>query len=388
MSLRRARLCRIALLLPLSLAVGGADLAGGGLRETDLVSDQAQVAKHQDPNLVNAWGLAFLPTSPFWVADNATGKLTLYVSNGDGFPTMPSDPLVVTVPTPPGVDGPATPTGLVSNTGTGFVVSANGQSAPSLFITVTEDGTISGWNLTVDPLNAILKVDRSPQGAVYKGVALATVNGASFLYATDFHNAQVDMFDSSFQFVKSFTDPKIPANFAPFGIAAIDGKIVVTFAKQALPDRTDDQAGPGNGIVDVFNPDGTLSRRLAAGGALNSPWGLAVTPDGFPPFGHALLVGNFGDGRINAFDLRTGFPLGRLRDDSCKPIVIDGLWSLSFGNDFLAGEPDILYFTAGPDDESHGLFGKLKVAPRRCEEGQDHGGSHGHGGDQGQMNGN
>jgi len=388
MSLRRARLCRIALLLPLSLALGGADLAGGGLRQTDLVSDQPQVAKHQDPNLVNAWGLAFLPTGPFWVADNARGKLTLYLSNGDGFPTMPSSPLVVTVPTPSGVDGPSTPTGLVANTGPGFVVSGSGGSAPSLFITVTEDGTISGWSLSVDPLNAILKVDRSPQGAVYKGVALASSNGATFLYATDFHNAQVDMFDSSFQFVKSFTDPKLPPNFAPFGIAAIGGNLVVTFAKQALPEAHDDQAGPGNGIVDVFNPDGTLSRRLATGGALNSPWGLAVTPDGFPPFGHALLVGNFGDGRINAFDLRTGFPLGRLRDDSCKPIVIDGLWSLSFGNDFLAGEPDILYFTAGPKDESQGLFGKLKVAPSRCEEGQDHGGSHGHGGDQGHMNGN
>jgi len=377
MSQRRSRLARTVLVLPLAVGLAGTDLAGGGLHQTDLVSDQAQVAKHQDANLVNAWGLAFLPTSPFWIADNGTGKLTLYVSNGDAFPTQPSDPLVVTVPTPPGDEGPATPTGLVSNTGPGFVVSEDGHSASSLFIAVTEDGTISGWSLTVDPLNAILMVDRSKQGAVYKGVALATVKGDSFLYATDFHNGKVDMFDSSFQLLKSFTDPRIPANFAPFDIASVDGKLVVTFAKQALPDRHDDQAGPGNGIVDVFATDGTLLRRLVTGGALNSPWGLAVTPDGFPPFGHALLVGNFGDGRINAFDLRTGFPLGRLHDDSCNPIQIDGLWSLSFGNDFLAGEPDILYFTAGPNDESHGLFGKLKVAPTKCDDGHDHGGSHG-----------
>jgi uncharacterized protein (TIGR03118 family) len=376
MSLDRARLCRTALFLPLLLALGGADLAGGGLRETPLVSDQPQVAKHQDSHLVNAWGLAYLPTSPFWIADNAAGTLTLYVSNGDPFPTMPSPPLVVTVPPPQNGSGPAAPTGLVANTSPGFVVSEGGQSAPALFITVTEDGTISGWSLSVDPANAILEVDNSASHAVYKGVALATRNGASFLYATDFHNGHVDMFDSGFGFVKSFSDPSLPAGFAPFNVAVIDGKLFVTFAKQAPPDATDDQAGPGNGFIDVFELDGTHPRRLVSGGVLNSPWGLAVTPDGFPPFGHALLVGNFGDGRINAFDPKTGFPLGRLRDDSCKPIEIDGLWSLAFGNDFLAGEPDILYFTAGPEDESHGLFGKLKVAPGHCDQGRGRFGSH------------
>ncbi len=376
MNRHRAPLCHIALLLPLSLALGGADLAGGALHETDLVSDQPNVAKHQDSHLVNSWGLAYLPTSPFWIADNGAGTLTLYVSNGDPFPTQPSDPLVVTVPPPKGGAGPATPTGLVANTGPGFVVSENGKSAPALFITVTEDGTVSGWSLNVDPLNAILEVDNSKGGAVYKGAALATVNGSSFLYATDFHNGHVDMFNSSFGLVKSFTDPTVPQGFAPFNLAVIDGKLVVTFAKQKPPDNHDDQAGPGNGFIDVFNLDGTQPRRLVSGGVLNSPWGLAVTPDGFPPFGHALLVGNFGDGRINAFDPKTGFALGRLRDDGCKPIVIDGLWSLAFGNDFLAGEPDILYFTAGPEDESHGLFGKLKVAPKHCDQGHGRFGMH------------
>ncbi len=367
-SRRPVRCLTIALAL-LGVGLARADDRFGirGLQQTNLVSDVDQFAKHTDANLVNAWGLAYLPMGPFWIADNHTGKLTLYGSNGDPFPTNPSPPLVVTVPPPAGGAGPAAPTGLVANTGGDFVVSENGLSGSSLFIVVTEDGTISGWSPAVDPLNAIRMVDRSADGAVYKGAALATVGGTSFLYATDFHNGRVDVFDASFAFVKSFSDPMTPQDFAPFGIANLEGFIVVTFAKQKLPDKADDDAGPGNGAVDAFDTDGNLVRRLAAGGALNSPWGLAIAPASFLiPGRSSLLVGNFGDGRINAFDLRTGFPLGRLRDASCRPISIPGLWALAFGNDFLAGEPDILYFTAGPEDESHGLFGKLKVARTRC----------------------
>jgi uncharacterized protein (TIGR03118 family) len=339
--------------------------ADSAFRETDLVSDQPNVAKHMDARLVNAWGLAFLPTGPFWVADNGTGSLTLYVSNGDAFPTQPSPPLVVSVPTPGG-SGTARPTGMVANTTPDFVVSASGASGPSLFLAATEDGTIVGWSPNVSLTQAVIAY-QSPSGAIYKGLALAADGGANLLFATDFHNGVVDVFDAHFGLVRSFTDPDLPENFAPFGIAAIDGKLYVTFAKQELPDREDDEPGPGNGFVDVFDLHGKRLARFASRGPLDSPWGVAVAPKEFGRFGGALLVGNFGDGHVLAYDRRTRQLLGALRDDHCRPIEIDGLWALAFGNDFLAGEPDILYFTAGPEDESHGLFGKIKVAKASCD---------------------
>jgi uncharacterized protein (TIGR03118 family) len=325
-------------------------------QQTNLVSDQPGVARFTDPNLVNAWGIAYGPTSPFWIADNHTGVSTLY--NGSGQPFPVGSPLVVTVPLPGG--GTSSPTGLVFNGTNDFVVSEGGKSGPSLFIFATEDGTISGWNPTVDLTHAILTVDNSASGAVYKGLAIGQNGSRNLIFATDFHNGKVDVFDTHFHWVKSFTDRSLPPLYAPFGIRDIGGLLYVTFAKQKLPDKMDDQAGPHHGFVDVFTTGGTMVKRLISHGVLNSPWGLTLTPSDFGPFSNALLVGNFGNGTINAFDPHSGAFLGTLKDKHGKQIVIDGLWGLIFGNGSLAGETDTLFFTAGPDDENHGLFGSIE----------------------------
>jgi len=339
--------------------------AGGGTyQQTNLVSDLSTVgAKFQDPNLLNPWGLSHSPTSPWWVSDNGAGVATLY--NGDG--TARS--LVVTIPPPVGSPAGTTaaPTGNVFNGTSGFVVTAGSHSGPSLFIFATEDGTISGWNPTVDPTHAILAVDRSTigAGAVYKGLAIASNASGTFIYATNFRFGTVEMFDSSFNLVKSFTDPKLANTcpepnqcYAPFGIQAINGKLYVTFALQNA-EKHDDVAGPAHGFVDVFDTSGNLLQPLIMHGRLNSPWGLALAPADFGLFSNALLVGNFGNGRINAYDLTTGEFLGQLRDQTNTPITIDGLWSLQFGNNAAAGASNELFFTAGINDEADGLFGKM-----------------------------
>jgi uncharacterized protein (TIGR03118 family) len=260
-------------------------------------------------------------------------------------------PLTVSVPGAGGATG--TPTGVVFNSTTDFVIPAQGSA---LFIFAGEDGTIAAWNASTNT-NAIVVADRSLNNSVYKGIAIASNGGANFLYATDFRNNRVDVFDGSFALVQSFTDPSIPAGFAPFGIATIGGKLFVTFAKQLAPDNKDDEAGVGNGFVDVFNPDGTLLRRFASNGVLNSPWAVAAAPVGFGGFGGAILIGNFGDGLIGAYDANTGAFIDNLRNASAAPIVIDGLWGLTFGPG--AGSMT-LYFAAGPGDETHGLVGTLK----------------------------
>jgi uncharacterized protein (TIGR03118 family) len=268
--------------------------------------------------------------------------------------------LVVTVPPPTGSQGPSTPTGIVFNGTSDFVVSAGGVSGPAAFIFATEDGTISGWNPNVNRGAAILAVPSS--GGVYKGLAEVTSPGGNFIYATDFRNNAVQVFNGSFNLVNSFTDPSLPPGFAPFGIANINGLLYVTFALQIAPDNHDDQAGPGNGFVDVFNPQGGLVSQFAAQGPLNSPWGLAQAPASFGDFGNALLVGNFGDGAINAYDLATGNLLGQLTNQRGQPLFIDGLWALTFGNGGQGGNPNVLYFTAGLNGESDGLIGDLQPA--------------------------
>jgi uncharacterized protein (TIGR03118 family) len=334
----------------------------GFYQQTNLVSDQAGMARFTDPSLVNPWGIAYGPTSPFWIADNHTGVSTLYNGQGQPFPT--SGPLVVTVPLPGG--GTSSPTGIVFNGSSDFVVSKGGNSGPSLFIFTSEDGTLSGWNPKVDLTNAILTVDNSASGAVYKGLALGSSRSQNFLFATNFSADVVDVYDANFRWVRSFTDKKLAQTcplsgqcYAPFGIRNIGGLLYVTFALQK-PDKHDDMAGPGHGFVDVFNTNGHLLKRLIAHGALNSPWGLALAPSDFGRFSKALLVGNFGNGWINAFDPDSGAFLGSLKDKHGNPIVIDGLWALTFGNGTLAGETDTLFFTAGPNDESHGLFGSIE----------------------------
>ncbi len=346
--------------------VAGAQ-AGGSYAQRNLVSDLAGVARFQDPNLVNAWGLSHSPSGPWEVSDNGTGLATSYKGNGMGVPP------VVTIPAPGGGPGGA-PTGNVFNPTSGFVISQGGASGPSQFLFATEDGTIAGWNPAVDPAHALIAVDRSGvrqgkfEGAVYKGLALAQSGSGSFLFATDFRFGVVEEFDAQFHLVRSFTDPALAADcplpgqcFAPFGIQNIAGSLYVSFALQNKAHH-DDVGGAGNGFVDVFDTSGNLIRRFASGGALNSPWGLALAPAGFGAFSDDLLVGNFGDGRISAFDPATGVFLGHLQDPAGHPITINGLWGLAFGNGALAGDTTTLFFAAGLNDEADGLFGTVQPA--------------------------
>ncbi len=330
-------------------------------RQHNLVSDGFIDADHTDVNLVNAWGIAAPPTGPWWVSDNGTGVSTLF--DGAGV----AQPLVVTIPTPPGDTDPAKVTGVVFNGSADFVVSDGTHSGPARFIFATEDGIIAGWSPTVPPPppshQAQVAVDNSEADAIYKGLAIGfSAEHGARLYAADFHNARVDVFDASFQPVNrpgAFLDHHIPAHFAPFGIQNIDGRIFVTYAMQD-EEAHDNVDGRGLGFVDVFDAEGRLLHRFASRGRLNAPWGLALAPNGFGHFSGDVLVGNFGDGRINAYDHRTGEFRGELRDPRGRPISIEGLWGLGFGNGGLAGPADTLFFTAGPDDEAHGLFGKLE----------------------------
>ena len=339
--------------------------SGGFYQQTNLVSDISGLASVTDPNLVNPWGLSHGPATPWWVSDNGKGVATLY--KGDGTPFPVGSPLVVTIPPPAGSPAGTTsaPTGNIFNGTSDFVVTENGVSAPSLFIFATEDGTISGWNRKVDVTNAILEVDNSAAGAVYKGLAMGSVGSSNFLYATNFHAGVVERYDAHFHPAGSFTDSTLSTDcpitgqcFAPFGIRNINGNLYVTYALQK-PGKHDDQAGPGNGFVDVFDTSGNLLQRLVSHGTLNSPWGLALAPNGFGRFGKDLLVGNFGDGHINAYKIDTGAFRGQLKDQKGNPITIDGLWALDFGNGALAGPTDTLFFTAGINDEADGLFGSI-----------------------------
>jgi uncharacterized protein (TIGR03118 family) len=311
---------------------------------TPLVSDQPGVAPVTDPNLVNAWGLAASAASPWWVADNETSVSTLYNGN-TGQPV----PLVVSVGTDSG------PTGVVFNGGSGFVVTNGTQSGPARFIFDGEDGVLRGWNMGVDGTHALVAGTGDPD-AIFKGLAIAD----NKLYAADFHNNEVAVFDSTWNIVDRFTDPGLPDGYAPFGIQTLGGNIFVTFAKQDA-DAEDEVAGQGRGFVDEFDTSGNLLRRVAQHGQLNAPWGLALAPSDFGRFSGDLLVGNFGDGQINAYELGANGQYehrGELREDGHQ-ITIDGLWALGFGNGANAGPRNTLFFTAGPDEESHGLFGKI-----------------------------
>jgi uncharacterized protein (TIGR03118 family) len=329
-----------------SLMVAAPSAAAGGTNAYvvhNLVSDGTLAADHTDPNLVNAWGLTAGPTTPWWVADNGTGVSTLYTADGTPLP------LVVQVPNRP----------------TGAVFWS--FSAPFFFVFAGEEGTIRGWHPSLGNQTVVL-ADRSGVGAIYKGLAIASTPAGDFFYATDFHNGRVDMFDGSFNLMTTpgaFVDPRVPAGFAPFGIRAIAGKIFVTYAKQDSA-AEDDVAGQGLGFVDAFDTSGTFLGRVATRGQLNAPWGLAMAPASFGAFGGDLLVGNFGDGQIHAYaQLANGVwvPRGELLQPDETPLVIDGLWALSFGNGATNNGPtDTLFFTAGPDDESHGLFGTIKAA--------------------------
>jgi len=339
-------------------------------RQINLVSDQPGKAPLTDPDLVNAWGLAAspgtngAPGSPLWVADNGSDKATLYT--GATATSVNKAALVVSVTG-------AAPTGQVFNADqSAFTVSDDqGHSGSSVFLFDTENGTIDGWSPAVGAvgtnLSTVTEVARdNGANAVYKGLAIAQASdGKTHLYATNFRSGRVEAYDSTFTPVELpgglFVDPRLPAGYGPFGIAEIKGMLYVTFAKQ---DATlhDDVAGPGHGFVDVFTNDGAFVRRLVTRGALDSPWGLALAPAGFGQFSGDLLVGNFGNGHINVYSPATGAHLGQLRRASGNPIVIDGLWGLRFGNGNAARTNELI-FSAGPDDESHGLLGKIVVTP-------------------------
>jgi uncharacterized protein (TIGR03118 family) len=339
-------------------------------RQINLVSDQPGKAPLTDSDLVNAWGLAAspgtnaMPGSPLWVADNGSDKATLYAA-GTATP-------VIKVGLTVSVTG-AAPTGQVFNSDqSAFVVSDNqGHSGSSVFLFDTENGTIDGWSPAVGATGTgpsmVTEVARdNGANAVYKGLAIAQASdGKTHLYAANFRSGRVEAYNGAFKPVELpgglFVDPRLPAGYGPFGIAEIGGKLYVTFAKQDAK-LEDDVAGRGHGFVDVFTNDGAFVRRLVSRGALDSPWGLTLAPAGFGQFSGDLLVGNFGNGHINAYSRATGAHLGQLRRPNGQPIVIDGLWGLRFGNG-NAAKTNELIFSAGPDDESHGLLGKIVVKP-------------------------
>jgi uncharacterized protein (TIGR03118 family) len=325
-------------------------------QQTNLVSDQPGVAANTDPKLVNPWGISSSSTSPFWVSDAGTGLSTLYNSAG-----VPSS-IVVTIPGGAGLVGPSTPTGNIFNGTRDFVITKGTASAVPNFIFATEDGTLSAWSPTVDARNAVLTMDNSKTGAVFKGLAMANNGSGNFLYAADFGKGTIDVFDGKYAAQPAaafpFTDPNLPAGFAPFNVQTFGGNLYVAYAKQDS-NKLDDVGGSGNGFVNIFTPNGQLIRRLVTQGPLNSPWGMAIAPAGFGQFSGALLVGNFRDGRITAFDPTTGALLGQLSDATGAPISIHGLWGLWFGNGGNGGVTTKLYFAAGPDNETHGLFGSL-----------------------------
>jgi uncharacterized protein (TIGR03118 family) len=366
--MRIRKLLTMGIMFATGLVVGlpaqaaSAHEAEGAFQQTNLVSNLPGLAPVTDPNLQNPWGMSSSSNSPIWVSDNngdltaGTGNAaTLY--NGAGQPFPPGAPLVVKIPLPDGSDGGA-PTGQVFNGS-----KADFEAAP--FIFATEDGTIAAWEPGIDLHRAQIEVDRSTiptaaNGAVYKGLAIGTNASGQHLYAANFRAGTIDVFDASFRLVTldgSFTDRRIPTGFAPFDIQNLEGLLYVTYAKQK-PDKHDDLAGPGNGFVDVYDLNGHLLHRLVRRGELNSPWGLAIAPADFGPFGGDLLVGNFGDGRINVYT-RHGSFRGELRNDVGAPIQISGLWGLRVGNGGNGGDVHTVFFTAGINDEKDGLFGTI-----------------------------
>lgn len=322
-----------------------------GYRQSNLVSDQPGMAKFTDANLVNPWGILAGPGGHLIVADNHAGVTTFY--DPAGHPV----PLVINVPTPDGGPGGAVTDIAMNHSDSSFLVSNGKRPQAVLLLFATEDGTLAGWNPAVDAHNAVVAVDNSESGAIYKSLALAGTTDGPMLCAANFGQGVVEIYNGAFHLVKSFTDAGLAgAGYVPFGVAVIRKSLFVTYAFKAAPTDGDETAGPGLGYVDEFDLQGTLIRRFASQGTLNAPWGLALAPQGFGKFGGALLVGNFGDGTINAYHPRSGAFLGQLSDPHGTVIRIEGLWGLAFRS-----EGGSLYFTAGPDDENHGLLGVLRA---------------------------
>lgn len=340
-----------------SVVAARAQTGANAYIQHNLVSDVPGLADVTDPNLIDPWGMSFSATSPYWVSNHGKGNTTVY-TNSNTTTGVAISATVVTIPPAAGGSSPSTPTGQVQNSTTGFLL-ANGTKAS--FIFCTEDGTVSAWN---GGTTATVMIDNSAAGTVYKGMALATNNGAPTLYVANFSYGTIDILDTNFKLASvsgGFGDPNMLPGFAPFNIWNINNQLYVMYAKQD-PTKKLDQPGIGNGVVDIFDLNGNLLQRLTAGGPLNSPWGVAIAPAGWGAFGGAVLVGNFGDGWINAFDPKTGNLLGALEDATGKPISIQGLWAIAFGNGGSAGDVRYLYFVAGifnGDTKVHGLLGSL-----------------------------
>ena len=339
--------------LGLGLATGAA-VAANSYQVRNLVSDGGVPADHRDDNLKNGWGIAFNPNGFVWVADNGAGVSTLY--DGLGNPQS----LVVSIPSASD-NGPGTPTGIVFSGSSDFVVRNSTTAGPSRFIFASEDGLISGWSPGVDGTHAIHAVFMS--GAVYKGLTIASNNGANMLYAADFHGRKIDVFNANFGPVKipgGFVDPTVPAEYSPFNIVALGGRLYVAYAQKETGGN-DEVRGPGLGIVDEYDTGGHLLRRIATGGTLNAPWGMAIAPANFGDFSTRLLGGNFGDGTISAYDLTSATFQGQLQNPGGEVIAIDGLWGIAFGNNLSSQPTTTLFFAAGPNEEENGVYGRIDV---------------------------
>jgi uncharacterized protein (TIGR03118 family) len=337
----------LSLVLVVSLGAGIA-VAQNSYMQTNLTSDLPGVAANTDPQLLNPWAIAFFPGAPFWVADNNSGVSTLYDATGK------KQALVVTIPPPADMQGKGTPTGAVINPTNGFLVGVS----PALFIFDTEDGTISGW---YTGSKAVIEVDNSDSGAVYKGLAMIKNTSGSFLLAANFHSGAIEVYDKNWKLAVltgNFTDPTLPAGYAPFGVHVVNTSVYITYAKQN-PLKHDPVIGPGRGYVSVFDTQGKFIRRFASTGVLDAPWGVVKAPASiFGAFSGDLLIGNFGDGIINSFSPTTGALLGQIQNPDGTVIHNPGLWDMVFGAGGT-GNPNTLYFTSGILSEAHGLFGAI-----------------------------
>jgi uncharacterized protein (TIGR03118 family) len=316
-------------------------------QQVNLVSDLSMPGVRTDPNLLNGWGLTVTPNGIFWISTNHSGMSVIYDSAGN----QRINP--VTIPTSGNVAGGA-PSGVVFNSTPFFKLSTGN---PGRFFFAGEDGIISAWEPSLGSMATVV-VDQSAQTSVYKGIEMAQNGSNFFLYATNFRLSRIDVFDTNFTLVNTmpFSDPNIPAGFAPFNIKKINGMLFVTYALHKAPDNMDDQKGPGNGYIDIYTTGGELVSRFASQGSLNSPWGIA---EGFDndKLGNTILIGNFGDGRINVFGTSGEF-LGQVRDEKEKPVTIEGLWAV-FTSKTIPAVGNRIYFTAGPNLENDGLFGYL-----------------------------
>jgi len=342
---------RIAVLSILTIALLSLPAVAQTYTATILTSDLANISADTDSNLSNPWGLVASSSGPWWVSDNNTGLSTLY--NGSGLPQS----LVVTIPSGTG-SGTGVPSGIAFNSSNDFQLSPGN---PATFLFVSEDGTVQGWNHSVNPTESVIEVNNFG-AAVYKGIALASAGGVNYIYATNFFAGTVDVFDSSFAphsfGANAFVDSTIPSGFAPFNIQLVGGKLIVTYAKQDAA-KHDDVAGPGNGYVDVFDTEGNLLSRLPHLIQMNSPWAIVQAPANFGALSNDLLIGNFGSGSIMAFNPDKGDFIGLMLDESKLPMRIDSLWALQFGNGGSAGPANTLFYTAGTFDETYGEFGTI-----------------------------